>query len=123
MYLAHCIGCGCDDMHACWDEASCEACCWLAVDYGAALGVCSCCPDDLARWEANDLTFAVPVDMTEDECCMQQRDASGRPMPAWAWPQELWCKETGESRQAHADSVAMALAADKPVPAFNRQTA
>lgn len=52
--IATCIACGCDDFHACQDSASGHACHWLAVDYGAGVGVCSCCPDTLIRWNAGD---------------------------------------------------------------------
>jgi hypothetical protein len=45
--LAHCIGCGCHDLHAC--ESGCW---WLKVDYAAGSGVCSECESYLAAWEA-----------------------------------------------------------------------
>lgn len=61
MMLATCIGCGCDDLHACYDEAAGQPCSWLKVDYGAGLGVCSACPEHLARWQAGDRSIAVPV--------------------------------------------------------------
>ncbi len=48
MPIATCIGCGCDDLHACQDEHG--ACYWLTVDYDAGRGVCSCCKDHLTRW-------------------------------------------------------------------------
>jgi hypothetical protein len=62
MMLATCIGCGCDDLHACFDEAAGQPCSWLAVDYGAGLGVCSACPEHLERWQAGDRSIAVPVE-------------------------------------------------------------
>lgn len=62
MRLAHCIGCGCHDEAACHDEATGEACSWLAVDYEEGKGVCSACPDELERWESGDLSMAVPID-------------------------------------------------------------
>jgi hypothetical protein len=40
--VARCIGCGCDDDHAC--DLGCS---WLVVDRRASLGVCSECH---ARW-------------------------------------------------------------------------
>lgn len=43
--IAVCIGCGCDDLHAC--VAGAEPCRWLDVDYVRGLGVCSQCPDSL----------------------------------------------------------------------------
>lgn len=52
--IAHCIGCGCDDLHACPDR-----CWWLRVDYPAGVGVCSNCEDHVARWDAGDRTHAV----------------------------------------------------------------
>lgn len=43
--LAVCIGCGCDDDHACGD-----GCYWLRVDYKRGAGVCSECANKLALW-------------------------------------------------------------------------
>lgn len=43
--IAICIGCGCDDDHACRG-----GCSWLAVDRSDGLGVCSGCPQELPRW-------------------------------------------------------------------------
>lgn len=42
--IATCIGCGCDDDHAC--DLGCS---WLVVDRGVGLGVCSECS---SRWQA-----------------------------------------------------------------------
>jgi hypothetical protein len=64
MATATCIGCGCTDNLACWDDAVGQPCHWLVVDYRAGLGVCSVCPDDLSRWENGDRTIAVPVQQT-----------------------------------------------------------
>jgi len=50
---ATCIGCGCDDSHACIDSFE-EPCGWLIVDRREARGVCSRCPNHLARWKAGD---------------------------------------------------------------------
>jgi hypothetical protein len=47
--VAVCIGCGCDDNHAC--EGGCY---WLRVDYIAGVGVCSECSGHLARWLAGE---------------------------------------------------------------------
>ena len=58
---ATCIGCGCDDWHACCSEATGQPCSWLMVDRNAGLGVCSECPDDVERWNAGDRATAVPV--------------------------------------------------------------
>lgn len=44
--LAVCIGCGCDDLHACP-----EGCAWLRVDYKQGQGVCSECPGHVAGWD------------------------------------------------------------------------
>ena len=61
MKTAICIGCGCDDQHACWDERAGQPCSWLTVDRESGLGVCSVCPGDLRRWERGDREVAVPV--------------------------------------------------------------
>jgi hypothetical protein len=58
----HCIGCGCHDLGACWDEAADQTCHWLVLDRHAGLGVCSSCPEDLARWQQGDREAAVPVE-------------------------------------------------------------
>jgi ParB/RepB/Spo0J family partition protein len=44
--LATCIGCGCDDDHAC--EGGCT---WLRVDRQSGKGVCSSCPDHVEQWD------------------------------------------------------------------------
>jgi len=49
--VASCIGCGCDDFHACPD-----GCWWLRVDYKAARGVCSRCEEHLEAWDRGDRT-------------------------------------------------------------------
>lgn len=52
--IKFCIGCGCDDFHACVDGDTGGACYWLCVDQGGPHGVCSCCSDALDRWDAGD---------------------------------------------------------------------
>lgn len=59
--IATCIGCGCDDFHACFDEAAGTPCAWLVVDYPTRLGVCSACPEHVARFKSGDRSIAVPV--------------------------------------------------------------
>jgi hypothetical protein len=49
--LATCIGCGCDDNHACED-----GCWWLRCDYVAGLGVCSQCEEHVEAWDRGDRT-------------------------------------------------------------------
>lgn len=58
--VAICIGCGCDDHRACWDEVAEQPCGWLRVDRAAGLGVCSACPEHTDRWDNGDTTSAVP---------------------------------------------------------------
>lgn len=60
--LALCIGCGCDDNHACWDDAHDSPCFWERVDYAAGLGVCSACPECVATWDAGSREPRVPID-------------------------------------------------------------
>lgn len=45
-----CIGCGCDDLHACEDDFG-DPCFWLELDRDAGVGVCSECPGSLGRWD------------------------------------------------------------------------
>jgi len=66
MPIAHCIGCGCHDHHACVDPNTHEPCSWLAVDYEEGLGVCSACPGELARWESGDRSIASNLKQTND---------------------------------------------------------
>lgn len=52
-FLITCIGCGCDDDSACVTVAG-EPCSWLRVDRDAGVGVCSHCPEDVARFDTGD---------------------------------------------------------------------
>lgn len=52
--IASCIGCGCDDLHACFDEVSGTPCSWVRLDRSVQLGVCSVCKEHVARWDAGD---------------------------------------------------------------------
>ncbi len=61
--LSNCIGCGCDDLHACYDEESDDACHWVCLDADAGLGICSACKDHIDRWDAGDREVAVPVEI------------------------------------------------------------
>lgn len=54
---ATCIGCGCDDWHACVDVHG--PCSWIVVDYVQGVGVCSCCEAHVARWHAGDRTVCM----------------------------------------------------------------
>lgn len=46
-----CIGCGCTDIHACWDMIG-EPCHWLIYDHDTRTGVCSQCTRYLDAWAA-----------------------------------------------------------------------
>lgn len=59
--IHRCIGCGCDEWRACFDEKTGQPCSWLAVDDDGT-GVCSCCGEYLARWQDGFREFQVPVD-------------------------------------------------------------
>jgi len=74
MERAHCIGCGCHDFAACWDENTGEPCHWLAVDRTDGTGVCSCCPDHLVRYQSGDRSSAVPLN-----CLTNPRKVSLKP--------------------------------------------
>lgn len=56
---AKCIGCGCTDFNACFDEIEGEPCHWRRVDRTAGLGVCSSCRDLESAWDAGDRTLRV----------------------------------------------------------------
>lgn len=66
MNIATCIGCGCDDHHACIEPDSHQPCSWLTVDYDAGRGVCSCCNQHLARWNAGDREVRVNLPTIEE---------------------------------------------------------
>lgn len=54
--VAECIGCGCDDLHACPD-----GCWWERVDYMKGLGVCSECAGLVAAWDKGERTKRAPA--------------------------------------------------------------
>ena len=57
MTTSTCIGCGCDDFHACPG-----GCFWRRVDKDARLGVCSECEGHVEAWDRGDRTpHAVPA--------------------------------------------------------------
>lgn len=55
--LCQCIGCGCDDHHACPDLLG-DPCAWLVRSASGRLGVCTQCPLTLRRWNANQRHFS-----------------------------------------------------------------
>lgn len=59
MSIASCIGCGCDDLHACAGNDG--PCSWIVVDYEVGRGVCSCCEGHLKRWNAGDRSVMMLV--------------------------------------------------------------
>lgn len=67
MGFAVCIGCGCDDLHACWDDNTQQPCHWIRVDYDVGRGVCSCCDDLVSGWDAGKREFQVPVEIEVSE--------------------------------------------------------
>lgn len=79
MTLASCIGCGCDDMHACvGDQGPCS---WLVVDYEIGRGVCSCCEPHMERWNAGERSVLMLVAKItregEDEPYFIEKNAMG----------------------------------------------
>ena len=52
--LAICIGCGCDDLNACYDEEKGSACHWERLDRAAGLGLCSTCRHLVEAWDTGD---------------------------------------------------------------------
>jgi hypothetical protein len=74
--FAACIGCGCTEEDACFDEATHLPCHWLRLDPAAGKGLCSCCIELEADWDAGDRDFRVPVELDPA--------AVGRTIPAEA---------------------------------------
>lgn len=64
-WLSHCIGCGCNDLQACYDEATGCGCHWLELDRRIGRGVCSVCADERRRWADGDRSFGVPVNVDD----------------------------------------------------------
>jgi hypothetical protein len=65
--LAVCIGCGCDDDHACVDEDLDSACFWIRLDREEGKGVCSACEPHAEAWDRGDRTsHAVPASELEN---------------------------------------------------------
>ena len=89
MTTATCIGCGCDDFHACED-----GCYWLRVDYADKLGVCSSCEEHVETWDRRDRTpHAQPIAELEDPKLSRipRPDSPKRPAPCNTdhdWPFE-----------------------------------
>ena len=65
-FLITCIGCGCDDDNACVTVPG-EACSWLRIDQDAGVGVCSHCPDDVARFDQGDRELFAQADEEPDD--------------------------------------------------------
>lgn len=64
--IAYCIGCACDDNHACLDHERGEPCHWVRVDYEEGLGVCSACKDFAADWDAGHRSMKViPIERAQ----------------------------------------------------------
>lgn len=60
--VAVCIGCGCDDNHAC-----AARCWWLRLDREHQEGVCSECEEHVEAWDRGDRTpRAAPIAELED---------------------------------------------------------
>jgi hypothetical protein len=57
-----CIGCGCTNDDACYDEAAEDACHWIRLDAAEGKGLCSCCRDMEEAWDAGDREFRVPIE-------------------------------------------------------------
>jgi len=54
--VATCIGCGCDDHHACYDHERGHGCYWLRLDRSESKGVCSECEEHVEAWDRGDRT-------------------------------------------------------------------
>jgi len=61
MSIATCIGCGCTDTQACYDDEADAGCHWERLDRRAGLGVCSCCKEVIEAWDQGDRQIRVPT--------------------------------------------------------------
>lgn len=52
MTSACCIGCGCDETHACVSDQHQGPCWWMRFRHGSATGVCSYCADLRPHWDS-----------------------------------------------------------------------
>lgn len=59
--VSTCIGCGCTDKQACVDPETLVTCCWVRLERAAGVGVCSCCGEDLDRWDRGDREVLQPL--------------------------------------------------------------
>lgn len=83
MTIAVCIGCGCDDNHACP-----FGCYWLRVDYQDGKGVCSECDEHCEAWDRGDRTSRAPS-IAEMEAEWNAEQQAGRTLkPELPRPQE-----------------------------------
>jgi hypothetical protein len=95
--VASCIGCGCDDFHACED-----GCHWLRVDYDEQKGVCNQCENLVEAWDRGDRTsHATPA--AELEAAADGRIRIPRPeQPRPAGIESAACREvTRNGRKVH----------------------
>lgn len=60
--VATCIGCGCDDEHACADDGTGAPCSWVRLERNDKMGVCSACPDHVERWDLGDRQTSIKTD-------------------------------------------------------------
>lgn len=65
MIISTCIGCGCDDLHACVLDSEPlfggdppETCYWMRLDRDEGLGVCSMYSGEIGRWDAGDRSMS-----------------------------------------------------------------
>jgi hypothetical protein len=90
-HTAACIGCGCDDMHACYDRGREAGCYWLRLDRKAGKGVCSECEEHVEAWDRGDRTsHAEPAELIENPPRIsrpEQPRPAGKPCPH-DWPFE-----------------------------------
>jgi hypothetical protein len=70
--LCVCIGCGCDDEHACEDLLG-DPCGWLKQSGTGKRGVCTQCPSYVKAWEAGERKLSARAKATIVERQLQER--------------------------------------------------
>lgn len=76
MNLAVCIGCGCDDDHACYDDEAGVGCHWVRLDRAA--GVCSCCWEIVKVWDAGQRAPVFSAETTHPVAPAWAADLEGK---------------------------------------------
>lgn len=105
--VAHCIGCGCSDIHACWDQQIPGPCRWIRLNVKTGHGVCSCCRDHVERFEAGDFSLGFSA-----AAC----PACGAHVPDPHRLGFVFCDRCGHCAHVHRDAHGICTMCGQPDP-------